>query len=328
MHKQMIAAALAAALSVPAAQAALFDFSYQFASGILAGQLEGTLEPDNNTIIVSSISDFVTFNGFPGPSLPYVFSADEVAELGSGLNPVVTLDGSFMDFFACSNSACSTGDLILIAVGNTVATTLFGPTFIFASSTFGQAGTFGEYDPLDWSIAPSAPPPPPPPVTLFDFSYQLANGDILAGQLEGTLQADNNTIVVSSIPDFVTLNGVPGPSLPLVESVDEFYVAGSGLNPVVTLDGSFMDFIACNNLIACDDALVFAVGNLVSVSFHGGDPLYQAGPSFGGTLEDYIQENWSITVVPEPEAYAMMLVGLVLIGVAIRLRTRNPGCKN
>ncbi len=75
MKKQLIAAAIGLASSISVAQATIFDFSYLTAGGdTLAGQLDGTLQADNNTVVVSSILDFATFNGTPGPSLTYVES--------------------------------------------------------------------------------------------------------------------------------------------------------------------------------------------------------------------------------------------------------------
>ena len=52
-------------------------------------------------------------------------------------------------------------------------------------------------------------------VNLYRFSYTLQSGDVLAGQLEGLLQADNDTVVVSSIIN-PTFNAAAGPSLPFV----------------------------------------------------------------------------------------------------------------
>lgn len=144
---------------------------------------------------------------------------------------------------------------------------------------------------------------------IFDFSYELAGGDILAGQMEGILQADNNTIVVDAVLDFVTLNGVPAPSLPSVFSVDEEFVGLPGpLDPIVTLDGSFMDLLACTSP-QCFDGFLFAVDNFAANNWFGG-PVYNDGGSYGGgTFEPYSQSNWSMTAVPLPATLPLLLIG-------------------
>lgn len=134
---------------------------------------------------------------------------------------------------------------------------------------------------------------------FFDFSYTLSGGGVLAGQLDGTLQADNNTLFVNSVPDFVTFNGSNGPSLPFVSSVDDFINITPGSIPTLTLDGSFMDFIACTNN-SCVDGFAFAVGNGFAAAT--GLNSYNSGNSFGTVFEPYNAANWKINIraVPTP----------------------------
>ena len=72
-------------------------------------------------------------------------------------------------------------------------------------------------------------------VTSYNYSYTWNSGGMLSGMLEGTLQGDNNTVVVSSIMGSYT----PGTAAPfdLVHSG----VVGIFGAPSVTLDGSFFD---------------------------------------------------------------------------------------
>ena len=81
--------------------------------------------------------------------------------------------------------------------------------------------------------------------TLFDLSYTIADGSNLTAVLDGTLQPDLNTVVVNAVEDFAALDAVPGPSLPLVYGYD--YALGQPTSPqaTMTLDGTFMDLIAC-----------------------------------------------------------------------------------
>jgi len=46
---------------------------------------------------------------------------------------------------------------------------------------------------------------------VYNFSYvRLSGGQILSGQLDGILQADNNTVAVTSILGAPSLDGAPG----------------------------------------------------------------------------------------------------------------------
>jgi hypothetical protein len=140
-------AAFALLLAIPQAYATLFSFSYTTEQGqVLAGQLDGTLQSDNNTVFVNSILDFATFNGVNGPSLTYVGSAVQYMGLPVGL-PTLSLDGTIMDLIACS-SDCTNG-------------------FLFdTSGVFGNAlhisleGTFEAYNPVKWSMQATAVPAP------------------------------------------------------------------------------------------------------------------------------------------------------------------------
>ena len=148
---------------------------------------------------------------------------------------------------------------------------------------------------------------------MFNFSYTLAGGDVIAGQVDGTLQADNNTLVVNSVLDFATFNGVDGPSLPFVVSTDTFTgLTPNFLSPTLTLDGSFMDFIACTDG-SCNDGFSFNVGNSFSLLAGGGTPLYNSGATFGDKIEPFNTANWNIQAVPTPAA--IWLLGSGLIGL-------------
>jgi len=169
MKKYLIAAALGLAFVMPQAEAALFNFSYTTEGGdVLAGQLDGTLQGDNNTVIVNSILDFVTFNGVNGASLASVRS--EVAfsneidfnNAPPGLLPSVTLNGSVMDLTACEFSPCSDVAFGFFFWANT-------PIAVFPSSKF--AGSFShsleEYNPDHWHLSPVQAVPVPAAIWLF-----------------------------------------------------------------------------------------------------------------------------------------------------------------
>jgi hypothetical protein len=89
------------------ASAATFNLSYISSAGTITATIDGTLQPDNNTVIVSSVSN-PTFNGSPAPALPFVDSA--LGFINGVVAPsVLSLNGLGLDFVACTDSNCSDG---------------------------------------------------------------------------------------------------------------------------------------------------------------------------------------------------------------------------
>jgi hypothetical protein len=169
---------------------------------------------------------------------------------------------------------------------------------------------------------------------LFNFSYfSSVINKTLAGQLVGTLQADNNTVVVTSILNFASLNGVAGPSLPYLNSTDFLNFATPNLSPKLTLDGSFMDFLASNGPNGTSDGFTFNAGNLTAATygtkgapFYATAGFYDAGFGGGGYAESFIASNWQLSAVnpiPEPDEWAMMLLGFGMAGYQIKRKQKN-----
>ncbi len=104
--------ALGIALAVPAkATLSTYDFSYTFNGGVdvLTGTLSGTLRPDNNTVVISAIAS-AAFDGVTGQALPYLNSLEGFLSF-PGFPPVASLNGSILDFIACTDASCSDGFL-------------------------------------------------------------------------------------------------------------------------------------------------------------------------------------------------------------------------
>lgn len=78
----------------------------------------------------------------------------------------------------------------------------------------------------------------------YDFSYDTGVG-ALSGSLMGELQADLNTLVISSFLDFAKFNGVAGPTLLFVMALSTGF-GGPFVPASTTLDGSVQDFLAIN----------------------------------------------------------------------------------
>lgn len=153
--------------------------------------------------------------------------------------------------------------------------------------------------------------------TNYAFSY-AADAGIVRGRLTGTLQADQKTVVVSSVRDFVTVGGVKLPSFPFVTTGSAIY--GVPRAPTVTLDGSNLDFLACNVDEFCSgEGIGFDPDTLAFT------PVFRI---FAAAISpDLIEEatdasRWSISALPEPASWALMVVGFGLVGTAARRRPR------
>ena len=113
-------ATVATATLAPVASAATFNLSYTSSAGTITATVDGTLQPDNNTVFVSSISN-TTFNGSPAAALPFIGSFASVISSGSVTGQaVLSLDGSGLDFIACDNTACD-NDLFGFLTANDIA---------------------------------------------------------------------------------------------------------------------------------------------------------------------------------------------------------------
>ena len=151
------------------------------------------------------------------------------------------------------------------------------------------------------------------PASVYAFSYQ-ASGGILSGQLLGTLQADHNTVRVDQVLDFVRYNGIPGIALPYLTTGSSFY--GTERAPAVTFDGSNLDFFACPDA-ECLDGIVFDPDTIEFV------PVLSTGGSFGEFRELTDPSRWTLSEVPEPATWALLLGGFAMVGVAARRRTHT-----
>ncbi|MCU7245712.1 MAG: PEP-CTERM sorting domain-containing protein [Microcystis aeruginosa L111-01] len=124
-------ATVATATLAPVASAATFNLSYTSSAGTITATVDGTLQPDNNTVFVSSISN-TTFNGSPAPALPLLGSAFDwlVNSFPTG-QAVLSLDGSGLDFIACVTTVCDNGFTFIPPV--------FLPVEVFIAGTaYGQ----------------------------------------------------------------------------------------------------------------------------------------------------------------------------------------------
>ena len=144
-------ATVATATLAPVASAATFNFSYTSSTGTITATVDGTLQPDNNTVFVSSISN-TTFNGSPAPALPFVGSYLDSIFAGFPFptgQAVLSLDGSGLDFASCVTTVCDDGFSFL-------PTTLVGVEVFASGPAYGSS--FEPFILANYSLTPVPEP--------------------------------------------------------------------------------------------------------------------------------------------------------------------------
>ncbi len=138
------------------------------------------------------------------------------------------------------------------------------------------------------------------------FSYTVTSGQVLSGMLDGIVQADNDTVLVSSVSD-VLFDGVLGPALPFISK--NFSDTGPAFT---SFSGLFQAWCAATNPCSIDGFL-FATGD----DGIGQSNVYTSGISFGAALEPYNVDRWSLTPkpasIPEPASLGLGLLGLLVM---------------
>lgn len=105
--------------------------------------------------------------------------------------------------------------------------------------------------------------------------------------------------------------------------------SGNGASNVISLGGGGIAFTAFNlyeNLTLIATGIMNGSSSLLSfsgASVPGNYKLNIAGYKLDPTLSASYAGNISISPVPEPETYAMLLAGLGMIGFSIRRRKQN-----
>jgi hypothetical protein len=154
--KITVAGALCAGLALSHnAAAQTLDFTSRLSTGnVLSGVLDGTLLVDGNTFDVTSVASLYV-NGAAVTTPTSVQSTDYVGGYSASNVAVVTLDGSYLDFYFGDGSDAFAG-----AVGDLTASELFGFNAIGATTGYGGDGDFDALMDGYWSASIAAVPEP------------------------------------------------------------------------------------------------------------------------------------------------------------------------
>ncbi|WP_284217424.1 PEP-CTERM sorting domain-containing protein [Agaribacter marinus] len=156
--------------------------------------------------------------------------------------------------------------------------------------------------------------------TLLSFDYTFTNGSVLTGILEGTIQADSDTVVIDAFGD-VSFDGVLLPSIENVDFVSISDFPAGGLDPKISFSGDVMDLFVCANGFIVGNCGFNAGGFFFdSVSFGAGAGVAAAGTVFDPSFNSV---NWNLSVaeVPAPLSIVLFVLGLAFVGLTKRKQT-------
>lgn len=159
----------------------------------------------------------------------------------------------------------------------------------------------------------------PAEASLFSFSYTSENNQVLAGTVIGELQPDGNTVHVSTVEDFATLDGAAGPSLPYIYKFSD-WSAADYTDPIgiLTFDGLGMDFIALTGSTG-GDGFAFCEALTTDCGSASVDQFLASAP-FGGGSEALDVSRWQLNQVPLPTTAVLLLVGLAGLRCQVRIK--------
>lgn len=155
--------------------------------------------------------------------------------------------------------------------------------------------------------------------TTYQFSYTFANGNVVTGRFDGTAYGNLITDLsnISVAANGVAFNAYNG-------TIYNFYSddwGGQANWAMASFDGSF------NRLLFSTSPYQPGGGFFYGETFSlGPTRAYAQGAGVDGVLssistaETYSAARWSVSAVPEPATYGMLLGGLGLVGLLARRR--------
>jgi hypothetical protein len=158
----------------------------------------------------------------------------------------------------------------------------------------------------------------------YSFSYTTPGGDVLAGTVEGTLQADGDTIFVSDFGP-VSFSGIALADIEPddIASVSDFPTGA--LQPIMSLSGASMDVFVCSEGFDASNCSFASTGGFFIDTVRT-VPNFSAGDGLGYQIvEPYDASGFTISaaVVPLPAAAAMLAAAMGAFGAVGVVRRRR-----
>ncbi len=141
----------------------------------------------------------------------------------------------------------------------------------------------------------------------FELSFEMSTGTMLDMNLQGILQADNNSVVVTDI-DTVKVDDVAQSLQNSDFGSVTFFNTGIASPTLLSLNGSILDFVFCLNGSCLDSAFLDNAFAFLSFSGFTGTGIYEDIP---GNFTSLNSQNYSL--VPEPHVLSLLLIGFVLV---------------
>lgn len=175
------------------------------------------------------------------------------------------------------------------------------PTYISTAANYGYTRVWTTGDAIEYNAAARASSGSFNTNTesVLQFTLSANTRLLFSGTASATWYADGKTSGTNEVGSSVMLySGTTPGSLALVDSYSHVLTSG-----VLTEWGAYQNKYSENFSVAYENI---------------------SSSSFNGTLDLLIRTNGNVTTVPEPSSYAMLLIGLLLAGVALRYQRNAP----
>jgi hypothetical protein len=169
--------------------------------------------------------------------------------------------------------------------------------------------------------------------TTYDFKYTFNTGQVITGSFTGTgpitdvTDISNINVSINDTPLSGALYaykyiGYNGPSLPSTDTAASYVGSGAtassdpSLNNFVFADGTPSDISSRTNYFYIIPWNNGSGNQVATQALFDGNQI----DAYNG---QYIPANWSLTEVPEPAAWVLMLAGFAGLGAALRSARRK-----
>jgi hypothetical protein len=157
----------------------------------------------------------------------------------------------------------------------------------------------------------------------YNLSFDMSTGSELTMSLQGDLQADNNSVIVTGINTVKVNNATQPLQNSIFDSLTFFAMGGEASPALLSLDGTLLDFVFC--LSNTCDSNGFSNGFFFSSSFSESSSIAYFGL---GVFEDKLGEPTTLDsqnyrLVPEPQVLSLLIIGFALLSQNSRRKIKG-----